>query len=113
MSIKVFLEVVEIKTKVASVFPFIMGILFSLSYFHEIHWGLTFLFFIGMVIFDMTTTAINNFMDYKKAHSQTYKYEQNVIGRERLSPKKIQQMIFAMLIATLVIGLILSIQTAG
>jgi len=111
MSIKVFLEVVEIKTKVASVFPFIMGILFSLSYFHEFHWRYTLLFFLGMIIFDMTTTAINNFMDFKKAQSQTYKYEQNVIGRERLSQKKIQRMIFLMLAATFLIGVILSIQT--
>ncbi|MGO2853750.1 MAG: UbiA family prenyltransferase, partial [Tetragenococcus koreensis] len=111
MSLKVFWEVVEIKTKVASVFPFIIGILFSISYFHEIHWGLTLLFFIGMIIFDMSTTAINNFMDFKKAKSQTYKYQENVIGRERLSPKKIQWMILAMLAATLLIGLVLSIQT--
>lgn len=111
MSLKVFWEVVEIKTKVASVFPFIMGVLFSISYFHEFHLGYTLLFFIGMIIFDMTTTAINNFMDFKKAQSQTYKYQENVIGRERLSPKKIQWMILAMLAATLFIGLILSIQT--
>lgn len=111
MSIKVFLEVVEIKTKVASVFPFIIGILFSLSYFHEIHWGYTLLFFLGMMIFDMATTAINNFMDFKKAQTHTYKYEQNVIGRERLSQKKIRQMIFLMLATTFLIGVILSIQT--
>lgn len=111
MSLKVFLEVVEIKTKVASVFPFIMGILFSISYFHEFHLSYTLLFFIGMIIFDMTTTAINNFMDFKKAQSQTYKYQENVIGREQLSPKKIQWMILSMLAATLLIGLILSMQT--
>ncbi|MDN6130324.1 MAG: 1,4-dihydroxy-2-naphthoate polyprenyltransferase, partial [Tetragenococcus halophilus] len=111
MSLKVFFEVVEIKTKVASIFPFIMGILFSISYFQEFHWGYTLLFFIGMIIFDMTTTAINNYMDFKKAQSQTYKYQENVIGRERLSVVKIQRMILSMLTATLVIGLILIVQT--
>ncbi|MCF1686037.1 1,4-dihydroxy-2-naphthoate polyprenyltransferase [Tetragenococcus halophilus] len=111
MSLKVFFEVVEIKTKVASVFPFIMGILFSISYFQEFHWGYTLLFFSGMIIFDMTTTAINNYMDFKKAQSQTYKYQENVIGRERLSAVKIQRMILSMLTATLIIGLILIAQT--
>lgn len=108
MTLKVFLEVVEIKTKVASVFPFIIGVLFSLSYFEEVHWGYTVLFFIGMLIFDMTTTAINNFMDFEKAKSEEYKYQQNVIGREHLSPAMIRSMIFVMLGLTLIIGLILS-----
>ena len=39
------------------------------------------LFFIGMLVFDLATTAINNYMDYQKAHSKTYKYQENVIGR--------------------------------
>src|SRR5699024_5012203 len=111
MTIKNFLEVVEIRTKFASVFPFLIGVLFSLTYFHEIHWGYTTLFFLGMIVFDMATTAINNFMDFKKAKSETYKYQQNVIGRERLSEKMIRNMILGMILFTLFIGLILSWQT--
>lgn len=45
MTLKIFLEVVEIRTKVASVFPFAVGVLFSIAFFHEIHWLNTFLFF--------------------------------------------------------------------
>ena len=67
MSLAVFLEVVEIRTKVASIFPFIMGILFSLVYFHEFHPLNTVIFFVGMILFDLTTTSINNYMDFKKA----------------------------------------------
>lgn len=111
MTIKNFLEVVEIKTKIASISPFIMGVLFSLTYFHEIHWGYTFLFFCGMIVFDMATTAINNFMDFEKAKSETYKYQQNVIGRERLDVKMIRKMILGMIAFTFLIGLILSIKT--
>lgn len=36
MTLKIFLEVVEIRTKVASVFPFAVGVLFSIAFFHEI-----------------------------------------------------------------------------
>ncbi|EAG2265779.1 1,4-dihydroxy-2-naphthoate polyprenyltransferase, partial [Listeria monocytogenes] len=64
MSLSVFLEVVEIRTKVASVFPFIMGVLFSLVYFHEFHPLNTAIFFLGMLLFDLTTTSINNYMDF-------------------------------------------------
>ena len=81
MTLKIFLEVVELRTKVASVFPFAIGVLFSIAFFHEIHWLNTGLFFIGMLVFDLATTAINNYMDYQKAHSKTYKYQENVIGR--------------------------------
>lgn len=111
MNIKVFLELVEIKTKIASVYPFFIGILFSLTYFKE--WNLvnTLLFFIGMFVFDMTTTAINNLMDYKKAKSETYKVETNVIGREGLSEKKVGRMILGMLFFTMFVGIVLSLKT--
>lgn len=111
MTLKTFLEVVEIRTKVASLFPFIMGVLFSMSYFQEVHWGYTALFFLGMLIFDMTTTAINNYMDFKKAKSEEYKYEHNVIGKEQLSPKLVQRMILGMLAFTMLLGLFLAWQT--
>lgn len=111
MSLAVFLEVVEIRTKVASIFPFIMGILFSLVYFHEFHPLNTIIFFVGMILFDLTTTSINNYMDFKKAKSKVYKYEQNVIGREKIPETLVRNMIFSMLALTLLIGLYLTWMT--
>ena len=67
MTIPVFLEFVEIQTKLASLFPFVMGHLFTLYPFGTINALNTILFFIAMVVFDMATTAINNTMDYVKA----------------------------------------------
>lgn len=111
MTLKIFLEVVEIQTKIASVFPFAIGVLFSIAFFHEIHWLNTLLFFIGMFIFDLATTAINNYMDYQKAHSKVYKYEENVIGRTGISPKLIRNMILGMVLFVLMIGLFLTART--
>lgn len=111
MSLAVFLEVVEIRTKIASIFPFIMGILFSLVYFHEFHPLNTIIFFVGMILFDLTTTSINNYMDFKKAKSKVYKYEQNVIGREKIPETLVRNMIFGMLALTLLIGLYLTWMT--
>ena len=108
MSLKVFFEVVEIKTKVASLFPFLIGVLFSLTFFKEVHIGYTLLFFVGMLLFDMTTTAINNYMDFEKAQSEEYKYQENVIGREQLAPSQVRQLIFLMLGLAAVIGFVLS-----
>lgn len=111
MSLKVFLEVVEIKTKIASLFPFLIGVLFSINFFHQINVLNTVLFFIGMLIFDLTTTAINNYMDFEKAKSQEYKFQQNVIGREGLKPSMIRNMILGMLAFVLVMGILLTIRT--
>ena len=111
MSLKVFLEVVEIRTKLASLFPFGVGLLFSIAYFHQFSLLHTALFFIGMVVFDMATTAINNYMDYQKAKSETYKYKENIIGRSGTSPTLVRNMIFGMIAFTAVIGVTLAIQT--
>lgn len=111
MTLKIFLEVVELRTKVASVFPFAIGVLFSIAFFHEIQWLNTLLFFIGMLVFDLATTAINNYMDYEKAHSEIYKYEENVIGRTGISPKLVRNMILGMIAFVLVIGILLTLRT--
>ena len=111
MSLTVFLELVEIKTKIASFFPFIIGILFSISYFHSFHLALTLLFFVAMLIFDMTVTAINNYQDYQKAKSESYKQEQNVIGREKISPIMVRNLIVFMLMVSLILGILLTFLT--
>ncbi len=111
MSLKVFLQVVEIQTKLASQFPFAVGVLFSIAYFNEFQLGYTLLFFVGMVVFDMATTAINNFMDFKKAKSQKYKYEENIIGSSGIAPSLVRNMIFAMITFAAAVGIFLTIQT--
>jgi len=72
MNFKIFLELVEIKTKIASIFPFIIGLLFSLCYFNEFDPLFTLLFLLAMLLFDMTVTAINNYQDYVKAKDEHY-----------------------------------------
>lgn len=56
---------VEIKTKITSTFTFLLTIAFLLYQGREILWGKTLLFFVGMFFFDLTTTAINNYIDSK------------------------------------------------
>lgn len=111
MSWKVFLQVVEIQTKLASLFPFIMGFLFSIAYFHQFNLFYTIVFFIGMVVFDMATTAINNYMDFKKAKSEVYKFQENIIGQSGVSPVLVRNMIFGMVAFTALIGLFLTLKT--
>jgi len=62
---KRFLDYVEIMTKITSTFAFLMTIAFLVYRKQTIHWGLTLLFFAAMFLFDLTTTAINNYIDTK------------------------------------------------
>lgn len=60
-----FLNYVEIRTKVTSLLVFLMTISFLLYRKVAIRWDLTLIFFIAMFVFDLTTTAINNYIDSK------------------------------------------------
>lgn len=59
------LNYVEIKTKITSLFAFLMSLAFLFYKESLINWPLTLLFFVSMFLFDLTTTAINNYIDTK------------------------------------------------
>ncbi|QIB70042.1 UbiA family prenyltransferase [Aminipila butyrica] len=63
--IKRFLNYVEIKTKITSTFAFLLTLAFLFYSSQPIKWGLTLMFFGAMFLFDLTTTAINNYIDTK------------------------------------------------
>ena len=111
MSIPVFLELVELRTKLASLFPFTLGVLFSLYYFSAFNGINTVLFFIAMVIFDMATTAINNTVDYVKAENMEYKDQENILGKAGLSVKQVTYLIVVMIVLSAGIGLVLVYRT--
>jgi 1,4-dihydroxy-2-naphthoate octaprenyltransferase len=60
-----FLKYTEIKTKITSLFAFLMSVAYLFYIKTEINWKLTAIFFASMFIFDLTTTAINNYTDTK------------------------------------------------
>lgn len=63
--IKRFLKYVEITTKITSVFAFLMTMAYLFSIGQKINAGKTLIFFAAMFLFDLTTTAINNYVDTK------------------------------------------------
>jgi 1,4-dihydroxy-2-naphthoate octaprenyltransferase len=60
-----FLQYTEIRTKITSLFTFAITIAFLLYQDLDINWTLTLIFFCAMFLFDLTTTAINNYIDSK------------------------------------------------
>lgn len=112
LSLPVFLEFVEMKTKVASVFPMTLGILWSLYRYQTLNWLNSLLFIIAVLSFDMCTTAINNSMDYHKAKDEIYRQESNVIGKFSLDFRQMIGIVFALLIFSVIISVVLVWRTS-
>ncbi len=111
MNFKQFLDFVEIKTKLASILPFIFGTLYSLYTYEHFYVSRFILFFISLLFIDMTTTAINNYVDFQKSHLKIYKDNENVLGIQGLSLKLCRNIIFAMLGVASVSGFLLFLHT--
>lgn len=112
LSLTVFLEFVELKTKVASVFPMTLGILWAIYRYQTFNWLNTLLFVLAVLSFDMCTTAINNSMDYHKAKDETYRQESNVIGKFSLDFRQMIGIVLALLIFSVIISLVLVWRTS-
>jgi len=67
LSLVSFFQFIEIKTKLASVLPFILGSLYSVYRYKSFNFKNFIIMCISLLAFDMATTAINNYIDYKKA----------------------------------------------
>lgn len=114
MSIRSFFKLVEIQTKIASVFPFLIGILFVLYQYQMFDIKNTLIFFFAMLVFDLTTTAINNYMDYRKAtnnHEYDFRKESNVIGRANIPEKNVLTVILTMFAIATGLGIWLALRT--
>lgn len=102
VNLKSFLRFVELPTKVASVIPFLMGSLYALYRYDDFYLLRFGLMFVSLLSFDMATTAINNYYDFKKASKKHgYGYEtHNAIVHFKLKESTV--------VATIVILLILA-----
>lgn len=64
-NMKRFIEFVEIRTKITSLIPFLMCLAYLFYRSQPVNLERTLLFFCSMFLFDLTTTAINNYIDTK------------------------------------------------
>ncbi|OBR67991.1 1,4-dihydroxy-2-naphthoate polyprenyltransferase [Paenibacillus oryzae] len=112
-SIRKFLRLVEIQTKVASMLPFLLGSVYAWFRFQSFDISLWLLMFASLLLFDMTTTAINNLYDYVKAQKkQGYGYEEhNAIVKYGMNPIAVFILIVVMFLTSVAAGLLLVAQT--
>jgi 1,4-dihydroxy-2-naphthoate octaprenyltransferase len=114
MTLSSFLKFVEIRTKVASVIPFTLGTLYALYRYHSFNSVNFLIMFVSLISFDMATTAINNYMDFKKANKkQGYGYEvHNAMARDGIKEETAKRVIFTLVGIASVLGIILTLRTS-
>ncbi|NLB77332.1 MAG: 1,4-dihydroxy-2-naphthoate polyprenyltransferase, partial [Clostridiaceae bacterium] len=106
MRIKSFLKLVEIQTKIASVTPFVFGVFYTLYKYETLKVLNVLFFFISLICFDMFTTALNNYKDYKRAiKKEGYNFEiHNAIGQFGLKESTVVITIVVLLIFAMFFG---------
>lgn len=100
---------VEIQTKLASVLPLLLGTLYALLRFESFSLPKFLVMFFSLLCIDMATTAVNNYMDFKKAvKKQGFGYEMhNAIVRDQLTEAQVVVAIAVLLLLAASGGLLL------
>ena len=113
MNVSSFLKLVEIRTKIASVIPFSLGTLYAVYHFHAFNLKNFILLFIAMITFDMVTTTLNNYYDYKRANIKCgYNYEShNAIVKDHLKESAVIGVIVILLAVATLFGILLFLNT--
>ncbi|NLK22277.1 MAG: 1,4-dihydroxy-2-naphthoate polyprenyltransferase [Epulopiscium sp.] len=113
MSIRSFLKLAEIQTKVASMIPFLLGNAYAIYHFKRFNILNFMIMLISLLTFDMLTTTINNYIDYKKARkTYGYNYEtHNAIIRDNIKESAVWITIMILLLIASTTGFILFLRT--
>lgn len=106
MNFKVFAELIELKAKTASVFPFLLGLSYSLYHTQGSNYVALFLYFIAMFLFNCFVDIWDNYNDYHNAvDTDDYQKKTNIIGREQLSLGLIKRLLAFFFFSSMLIGL--------
>jgi len=113
MKVKSFLKYVEIQTKAASMIPFLAGTVYAYFRFQSFRPANFILMLVSLLSFDMATTAINNYLDYKKAKKKSgYGFEKhNAIVRDNIKEIEAVTVIVILGLIAILAGFILFLNT--
>lgn len=109
MSINKFFQLVEIKTKLASMIPFTLGTLYAIYKYESFNLKNFIIMFISLFAFDMATTAINNYIDSTKEKNNTG--NNNLIAKYGINKSKVLLIIFILLTIATIAGIMLTVNT--
>jgi 1,4-dihydroxy-2-naphthoate polyprenyltransferase len=110
MTIKHFLSIVEIRTKVVSIGTFISAMAYLFWLGTDFNWGAAFLMFLAVLCVDMGTTAFNSYFDFLSGvDNHKYNKEKNkVLLHEGVDPSQAFYTAFILFVIAVVMGFILA-----
>lgn len=113
MNVTAFFKLVEIRTKVASVVPFLTGTFFALYHHGALRLVPALLFLLSMLCFDMFTTGLNNRQDFRRAKKREgYNYEtHNAIVQHGLTSRQVDTTLVLLFLAAVLAGVLLVLVT--
>lgn len=107
---KGFFEFVEIRTKFASIIPFALGTVYSIYHFNKFNIANFTILFFSIIAFDMATTAINNYCDYKRILNENNNNDSTLL-LGYLKPTTAYIIILLLLTVAVLFGIILTLNT--
>ena len=107
-----FFQFIEIQTKLASVIPFALGTLYAIYIYTSFNFINFIIMFISLITFDMSTTAINNYIDYKKVTFNTSRSKNSIIEKYEITENTALYTIYILLTIAIVSGIFLTLNTS-
>ena len=112
MNFKIFAELIELKAKTASIFPFLLGLAYSLYHYQSVNLSALPIYFVAMFMFNCFVDIWDNYNDYHKAvDTDDYQKNTNIIGRENLSMGLIKSLLAFFFFGSLILGIIVALMT--
>lgn len=112
MNFKIFAELIELKAKTASIFPFLLGLAYSLYHYQSVNLSTLAIYFVAMFMFNCFVDIWDNYNDYHKAvDTDDYQKNTNIIGRENLSMGLIKSLLAFFFFGSLILGIIVALMT--
>lgn len=112
MNFKIFAELIELKAKTASIFPFLLGLAYSLYHYQSVNLSALAIYFVAMFMFNCFVDIWDNYNDYHKAvDTDDYQKNTNIIGRENLSMVLIKSLLAFFFFGSLILGIIVALMT--
>ena len=105
----IFAELIELKAKTASIFPFLLGLAYSLYHYQSVNLSALAIYFVAMFMFNCFVDIWDNYNDYHKAvDTDDYQKNTNIIGRENLSMGLIKSLLAFFFFGSLILGIIVA-----
>ncbi|MEI3636175.1 prenyltransferase [Lactococcus lactis subsp. lactis] len=112
MNFKIFAELIELKAKTASIFPFLLGLAYSLYHYQSVNLSALAIYFVAMFMFNCFVDIWDNYNDYHKAvDTDDYQKNTNIIGHENLSMGLIKSLLAFFFFGSLILGIIVALMT--